>query len=40
MQMRGMRRSIELFKGFLHEQRDPIGFYRLLADDAVREMSR
>lgn len=38
--MRGMRRSIELFKGFRREQDDPIGFYRLLADDAVREMSR
>jgi SAM-dependent methyltransferase len=35
-----MTRSIELFKGFLHEQKDPITFYRLLADDAVREMSR
>jgi SAM-dependent methyltransferase len=38
--MRGMRRSIQLFKGFLHEQEDPISFYKLLADDAVNEMSR
>lgn len=38
--MRGMTRSIELFKGFLHEQKDPVSFYKLLADDAVLEMSR
>lgn len=38
--MRGMKRSIQLFKGFLHEQEDPIGFYKLLADDAINEMSR
>src|SRR6202035_332733 len=40
VQMRGMTRSIQLFKGFLHEQKDPISFYRLLADDAVFGMSR
>jgi len=38
--MRGMKRSIQLFKGFLHEQDDPVGFYKLLADDAINEMSR
>ena len=38
--MRGMKRSIQLFKGFLHEQEDPIGFYKLLAEYAVKEMSR
>jgi SAM-dependent methyltransferase len=38
--MRGMKRSIQMFKGFLHEQEDPTSFYQLLADDAVREMSQ
>jgi SAM-dependent methyltransferase len=38
--MRGMTRSIELFKGFRNEQQDPVSFYKLLADDAVREISR
>ena len=38
--MRGMTRSIELFKGFRHEQQDPVSFYKLLADDAVQEISR
>jgi SAM-dependent methyltransferase len=38
--VRGLRRSVQLFKGFMGEQQDPTEFYRLLADDAVREMSR
>jgi SAM-dependent methyltransferase len=38
--MRGIKRSIRLFRGFLTEQQDPTSFYRLLADDTIREISR
>ena len=34
-----LRRSIELFRGFRREQSDPDHFYRLLADDSVRQLS-
>ncbi len=35
----GLHRSIALFKAFRTEQSDPDHFYRLLADDAVRQVS-
>jgi SAM-dependent methyltransferase len=38
--MTGLTRSIKLFRGFLNEQSDPVSFYRYLADDTVREVSR
>jgi SAM-dependent methyltransferase len=38
--MRGIRRSIRLFRGFRSEQQDPTAFYQLLADDTIREVSR
>jgi len=38
--MRGIKRSIRLFQGFRTEQQDPRSFYRLLADDTIREISR
>jgi SAM-dependent methyltransferase len=38
--MRGIRRSIRLFKGFRTEQQDPRAFYQLLADDTISEISR
>ncbi|HCT77331.1 MAG TPA: SAM-dependent methyltransferase [Micromonosporaceae bacterium] len=34
-----LRRSVELFRGFRREQSDPDFFYRLLADDSVRQLS-
>ena len=34
----GLRRSVRLFRSFLHEQSDPNAFYGLIADDAVRLM--
>ncbi|MBF9131278.1 methyltransferase domain-containing protein [Plantactinospora sp. S1510] len=33
-----LRRSVALFRGFLHEQSDPDRFYSLLADDSVRQL--
>jgi SAM-dependent methyltransferase len=36
----GLHRSIALFKAFRTEQSDPNRFYRLQADDAVRQVSR
>ncbi|MGC5022713.1 class I SAM-dependent methyltransferase [Micromonospora sp. DT47] len=33
-----LRRSVTLFRGFLREQPDPDYFYRLLADDSVRQV--
>jgi SAM-dependent methyltransferase len=38
--MRGIARSLQLFKGFRNEQKDPSAFYHLLAEDTVREISR
>jgi SAM-dependent methyltransferase len=35
-----LSRSVRLFRSFLTEQTDPIGFYSLIADDAVNLMSR
>lgn len=35
-----LRRSVRLFRSFLTEQTDPEGFYTLIADDAVRLVSR
>ena len=35
----GLGRSLRLFRSFLTEQTDPDGFYRLIADDAVRLVS-
>jgi SAM-dependent methyltransferase len=35
-----LRRSLELFRDFLAEQTDPDRFYRALADDSVRQLSR
>jgi SAM-dependent methyltransferase len=40
MRKRGIARSIHLFKGFSNEHEDPVSFYRLLADDAVTEISQ
>ncbi|MDP3890189.1 class I SAM-dependent methyltransferase [Nocardioides sp.] len=34
------RRSVRLFRSFLTEQSDPVGFYSLIADDTVRLMER
>lgn len=36
----GLRRSVRLFRSFLTEQTDPIGFYSLIAEDAVALMRR
>lgn len=33
-----LRRSVTLFRGFLREQSDPEHFYRMLADDSVRQV--
>jgi SAM-dependent methyltransferase len=38
--VKGLRRSVELFRAFRHEQSDPSFFYRLLADDAVSDVGR
>jgi SAM-dependent methyltransferase len=38
--MRGITRSIRLFRGFRTEGQDPETFYRLLGDDTVHEISR
>lgn len=38
--MRGIARSVRLFKGFRTEQEDPRAFYKLLAEDTVHEISR
>jgi SAM-dependent methyltransferase len=35
-----VRRSVRLFRAFRTEQDDPDGFYRTLADDSVRQLSR
>ena len=35
-----LRRSVRLFRSFLTEQTDPVGFYSLIAEDAVALMSR
>ncbi|WP_235734863.1 class I SAM-dependent methyltransferase [Nocardioides alcanivorans] len=35
-----LRRSVRLFRSFLTEQTDPVGFYSLIAEDAVTLMSR
>ncbi len=35
-----VRRSVRLFRSFLTEQRDPDGFYNLIADDTVALMKR
>lgn len=32
---RDVQRSVRLFRSFRHEQSDPVGFYRLLADDTL-----
>ena len=34
------RRSVKLFRSFLTEQTDPLGFYGLIADDTVTMMRR
>lgn len=34
------RRSVRLFRSFLKEQTDPVGFYSSIADDTVAMMSR
>lgn len=36
----GLRRSLRLLRAFRAEQSDPERFYRLLAEDSVRELSR
>lgn len=36
----GLRRSLRLLAAFRHEQADPAHFYRVLADDSVRHISR
>lgn len=36
----GVRRSIRLFRAFLTEQTDPVGFYTLIADDTVSLLSK
>lgn len=36
----GLRRSIRLFRAFLTEQTDPVGFYTLIAEDAVTLLAR
>ncbi len=36
----GLRRSVHLFRSFLTEQTDPVGFYSLIADDAVALINR
>jgi SAM-dependent methyltransferase len=38
--MNGLKRSLELFSAFRREGTDPAAFYRLLAEDTVREASR
>jgi SAM-dependent methyltransferase len=38
--MTGITRSVKLFSAFMHEQSDPTAFYRLLADDTVRQVSQ
>ena len=38
--MKGLRRSIEFFKGFLHEAEDPQAFYTFLAEDTTDEVRR
>ncbi len=38
--MKGIRRSVELFKAFQHEGTDPATFYGLLADDTVADVTR
>jgi SAM-dependent methyltransferase len=38
--MGGLARSARLFKSFLTEQTDPVGFYSLIADDAVALIER
>lgn len=35
-----LRRSVRLFRSFLTEQTDPVGFYSLIADDAVALMGK
>lgn len=35
-----LRRSVRLFRSFLTEQTDPVGFYSLIAEDAVALMRR
>ncbi|MFS3130315.1 methyltransferase domain-containing protein [Nocardioides sp. Bht2] len=35
-----LRRSVRLFRSFLTEQTDPVGFYTLIADDAVELISK
>lgn len=36
----GLVRSVRLFRAFLTEQTDPVGFYTLIADDAVAQVAR
>jgi arabinofuranan 3-O-arabinosyltransferase len=38
--VKGLRRSVELFRAFRHEGSDPATFYGLLADDTVSDVSR
>lgn len=38
--MNGLARSVRLVRAFRHEQRQPERFYRVLADDSVRQLSR
>jgi SAM-dependent methyltransferase len=38
--VKGLRRSVELFRAFRHEGTDPATFYGLLADDTVSDVSR
>lgn len=38
--MKGVRRSVQLFQAFRHEETDPATFYRLLAEDTVQHVSR
>ena len=38
--MKGVRRSVELFRAFRHEGTDPATFYNLLAEDTVSDVRR
>jgi SAM-dependent methyltransferase len=38
--VKGLRRSLELFRAFRHEGSDPATFYRFLADDTVSDVGR
>jgi SAM-dependent methyltransferase len=38
--MKGVKRSYKLFQAFRHEQTDPSTFYRMLADDTVKDVAQ